>query len=1494
MKKRLGIILSALVLSIGAFAVNPGNDNDIDVGGIFNPSPTVSLKSFNTSEVTPAVNILTGTKDAYTFDAEDVEEYFYNADYSTASQYTHTIETDEAKGNVFAVTLDETEYNKSHSTNDIYVYSSLSADFSKKLDRPVHLYFETYGTKQIGFWLSSGSTHVSLGQLGTDAWKKMSVNNTKVFNQSMKKLVIQYATRPSDCSDVQYYDNLAVYPYYKITYKGYNPDGSAGTDTVKYYFDASALSVADNGTVTGLPSSYTVENVEVDFFGYTVDGWSTEKNSDTPVKTVALNGEDIVLYPVWKESENLTIPEEHFVPGINIFTGNTKAIDFSLPTHIKYFKNTQGYDEAMFTYDTADDPSGSGKGKMLRVTLDTEKFLAKYAPETYTYHNITAFLEKAIDRPGLLVFDTYGKGTVGFWLSAGTTFKGMGTLPGSYSWYHVAQNNSDIYNGNMSAIYMQYGINAKTCGNVQCFDNIAFIPYYKATYVINYPDGTSAEPKEKFFLCKNNEITVSNDGTIKGIPTEFAPENLDISFPGYDLAGWTTEKNGKTAMTNIPLKNEDITVYPVWEKKAEQIPVTLTVYLDEAKKKSTTYNLFAGDTFTLPGYYDLTEYTPDGKLPKGFMLDGKLYAPGKTFNVPEVTELTAEAQYENAYSSEYGDLVFLENFESIKKGTYIYNPDTGTRAASVVSYINPKWSTNRSHFVIDLGDTGNVLQIIDDGTGNNVLKIQKVNAEQNWPQFYIHNKGNTPEGYYTFVIDFCAPSNHVNGISNFNFRSYYTASKFEALYRSISASDADKWKTYELSMPIKADSAYEALTKFQVYISAKGGFADTACYIDNIALYVKCKEINIKLNDEKATKIFYADGESVTFPYSFEIYDSIPEGYVLSHFTNGSKNVKPGEMYSPTDADNGSVFEAVYEKAEYSLKFDLGNANGTVAEIPVKDGEAVTLPKVDGVMRWKAYGTGTTYNPGESFTFAREAEKANLDGVNRLVFTALFEKEPSDSVNFYYNYKLVSGMFEGATDAELAELKIAYSAGIIPASHSFDTDASVTLSDLVKVAERLYYRSRNKTSHFDTDAKRLADMVNKGVCPEYKSLDAKATFADAAVVLANALCDSYYPEIAFDVKVSGLAYGDEGYAEALKLIRAGILPESTDFAKEISYGELVSAIAKTVKTSERTVENKRTLYILGDSLTATKGTIGWPTKLEPFLDGNLKIVNHGIGGINTSTYHSIYDSTGGGLLYVDMLQNINPGDYVVVALGTNDSTLWGWGDMKYEESRDNYLKYIRQIRSEGGIPILVCPVGRNNTDTNGKLIESDPLIIKCMKDVNELYGVNAPIINFKDVSLERLGAMTAAERLKIYADNVHYTSYGAEVVAGWFGELVEASTDIQLACFANHFKASKETHEIKATFTQGEEKIADNKFTDGDLTATVEFGEIIHSATIVIAQYNGTRLVKSVNTSASNTDSIGYTLPELKVSEGNVVKVFIFKDTISLLPVCEVFELTAR
>ena len=1065
-------------------------------------------------------------------------------------------------------------------------------------------------------------------------------------------------------------------------------------------------------------------------------------------------------------------------PGLNVYTGTKEPVDFDKVSQTDYNKIFTG------TAKLAANPDKKGNDS------DVIAYVQTAYNYIYSGANLTTPIE--LERTVNYSFDVKGN-RPSYLVINGSGGNNLYSSPGAASSWVNKNYNINLANSKGSMKGDTWGSGIKGIGiggqsgtygyqatNYIYYDNFSLIPYYKATYMNN--EGTEVYYTEYFLK--------GTDGKILTAYTPFDKDTLSLEWDGEGekkFIGWSTEKNAAVPMTSITLEHKDIVLYPVWETEPELIPVTLTVYFDKEKTESKTYNLYAGDSLKLPDSYEIGEYAPDGYFAKAIEIDGKIYAPGKTIEVPVVEELVAVVQYESLLHSEYGNLVFFESFDGIKDGTFIYNPNTEIKTPLAISFINPIWSTNKSHFEVQLGDSGNYIYVTDDGTGNNVLKIQKTSTEQLWPQVCIFNKDVTPDGYYTFVADFGVPAEQAAGISNFNLRTFYTSSKYESTGKSISASDDGKWIKVALPIHIKAGSAHEAIYKFQLYITSKATHENTFYYVDNIALYVKNNSLTVKVSDTKSNQIFFADGGMITFPYAYDIYDSIPDGYTLSHFKCGNLKVMPGEVYTANATDEGKVFEAVYKEEQFGLKFDLGSMNGTVSEIPVMDGETIILPQSAGVTGWEAYGSCEVYKPGDRFTFVRTDEIANLDGMNRLVFTAVYENATENTASFRYNYKLNDGMFEGATTEELTYIKLAYGAGIIPVADIFNADASVTLAELIKVAERLYYRSQNKASDFDTDSERLMDMSGKGVCPEYESLDIQATFADVAIVLANSLSDNFYSEIAYDVNVSGLAYGDEGYAEALKLIRSGILPESTDFTNEITYGELVKAVARTVQPSERTVENKRTLYILGDSLTAKTGTIGWPTKIEPFLDGNLEVVNHGIGGINTRTYHTLGGSTGAGYLYVDMLQKIKHGDYVVVALGTNDSTLWENGSMTYEESRDNYLKYIKQIRSQGGIPILVCPVGRNKT-VNGVYVESDPLIIECMNDVNEIYGVNAPIINFKDVSFERLGAMTAAERLKIYADNVHYTSYGAEVVAGWFAELTLSSSDILLSGLANHFE----------------------------------------------------------------------------------------------------------
>lgn len=1255
-------------------------------------------------------------------------------------------------------------------------------------------------------------------------------------------------------------------------------------------------------------------------------------------------------------------------PGLNALTGNQQAFTFEAENAIDRFSNTQHNSKDLFTYDLVNDPTGAGYGKMLRVTLDTEKYLASYSESTYVYHVVYTPLDRTQKRPCLLRFDTYGKGIIGFWLG-NTTHRNFGTLPSTASWYRAAANNSEVFSGSLSNLQIQYAFNGKNCDNIQYIDNLALIPYYKATYILTYPDGTSGTSIEKYFLCSDSAITSTPDGTLSGLPTAYTPENVGVSFEKYRLLGWSTEQTADTPMTSVPLANEDITLYPVWQKtyheeygemvfledfeahagknvlsgalnvsyidpsfstlnnhftitrgdywnllnvtddgsgnqalkvqmngtsqrwpqflilnndatpkgdyticasfmapsdrikhisdysvriwtsdgkyknqalqanssdiyqtvtatvsvgdgeaitkfqiysstdgseadtycyvdnivlyrKIIQEPITLTLYYDNEKTQSQSFSLLQGDTYTFPTYAELASYGPSGYMPVGFRVNGKLYTPGQQITLPEQSTLEAALEFKSTRDTQYGELVFFEDFEAHAE-KILYNG--GSVNALNASYINPSFKTQTDLFTFSKGDLSNKLYVTDDGSGNQALAVQMTAASQKWPQFRIYNNGTLPEGEYTICVNFMAPSTDISHINNLDVRMVYSDSTYKQTIGGISSFSAGAYRTLTCS---GLHSTAQALSSFQIFATTDGSVSDTLFFVDTIALYYRNNKCQIKLSDSQTQTLYFVPGGTVTLPRRYEVYESIPNGKVLKGFTLNGTLYAPGYVYTTQSSDTALTFEAVYESEKYTLAFDLRSGNGTVPECTVTDNQTVTLPSDTfyhsgaDLLGWKCDGNDTLYAPGASYTFTASDYKASdFDEYGRLILHAVYSDDYVRTVSFSYNYELTDELFIGASDTDKAYLKIAYGAGILAASNTYDGTRSVTRSDLIDAAERLFYRSVGKTVDFENTTARLNDLVQKGICPAYTSLTENASNTDLALVLADVLPADSYRELCLNVTITGLSEDDDGYYEAQKLVRAGILPESTDFSAELTVTSFTAAIAKLIQPSLRTVENKPTFYVLGDSLTAGTGIsqhTGWPRKLGNLLGENMTIVNYGIGGINTNNYFSAADTTAN-TYYKTMLSTIRPGDYVIIALGTNDSTLWERGQMTYETTRDNYYRYIKEIRAEGGVPILVCPVGRNTVDDSGVYIESDARIIECMNDVNTVYNANVTVIDFKTLSYPRFKAMTAQERAKIYYDSVHYTDYGAELVSSYFKELVTNSGDTRLNGLKNHF-----------------------------------------------------------------------------------------------------------
>ena len=1061
-------------------------------------------------------------------------------------------------------------------------------------------------------------------------------------------------------------------------------------------------------------------------------------------------------------------------PATNVLTGTKDALNFE-GTSADYFTNTNTAYLEYLTNSVVSDDTGSGRGNVYCAAADKAKLSSVIGEGTYIYYTFTKDLTEKIDRPVHMIYDTYGEKQIGFWLgnaSAVTT----GTLKSG--WQTISRSNTDVFAGSLSKIQIQYATRASDCSDKQYIDNLAVYPYYKIEYVAAYPDGTSGVTTTKYYFDASN-LKISANGTATGFPEKYTVEDVSVRFAGYELKGWSTQKDSDASVTSVALSGSDITLYPVWEKKTEFLPVNVTIWLDEAKTKKIEKVCNSDDLLVLPGYYDVE--MPEGKMLGGFNVNGVVYEPGKSLVVPEADNLEIFAVFEKPEHSEDGKLVLFEGFGAIPAGTYIYNAATGTSNPTNVSYVDPSWVEDDEQFYLRFGDGNHELLVLDDGNGGNMLKVIKKGAAANWPQFYLFNNGSIPDGLYTVVVNFTIPQSQVGSFDSATVRLYYSGKEASYTQKSVIAQgNGDKTITIKIPIAIENGSDFTGIPKIQIYCYSPATTENAFFYVDNIALYRKEAKASVKLSDSAASGIFFVPGETITLPYSYEIHEYIPYGYELSGFRCNGVLYEEGAEYTTSTSDTAITFTAEYEKKECALKFETDTFNGTIGEISVSDGDVVTLPDSGlyhpllALSGWKLYGSDKVYSKGEEFKFDYEAVEKLLDGTDRLVFTPVY------SGTDYASYKFSKEISVGNEEP--------------------------TFATLLEVADKLYYGVRNASSPGSTDAQRLSDMVSKGITDEYADLSERVTYNDAAKVLANALPGKFYKELCFNVSING-------DFEALKLVRAGIFDESTDFDAQISAAELNNAIAKLCDDEKRSVENKRTLYFLGDSLTAkysaTSTTKGWPEYIHEYLGNDIELVNYGIAGINTGTYFVANNDKGADVWYKSMITNLKDGDYVVIALGTNDSTLWGRGSMTKEQSRANYNRLITEIRAQGGIPMLVGPVGRNETDENGNYKESDPDIIPVMKSVNEIYGVNVPIINFKDISFDVLSAMTKEERAKFYIDTVHYQEYGARMVAGWFSQLVLENEELKLSGLGNHFLVDEE-EEFQVLIDIGEKESETN------------------------------------------------------------------------------------
>ena len=150
----------------------------------------------------------------------------------------------------------------------------------------------------------------------------------------------------------------------------------------------------------------------------------------------------------------------------------------------------------------------------------------------------------------------------------------------------------------------------------------------------------------------------------------------------------------------------------------------------------------------------------------------------------------------------------------------------------------------------------------------------------------------------------------------------------------------------------------------------------------------------------------------------------------------------------------------------------------------------------------------------------------------------------------------------------------------------------------------------------------------------------------------------------------------------------------------MKYYLLIICLITTASFAQKT-----TLYTIGDSTMANKKDPdknpehGWAQVLQPFFKDNFVVENKAVNGrstksfINEKRWDSIY-------------KKLKKGDYVFIEFGHNDekiedSTRYTNPHTTY---RYNLIRFVKESREKGAIPVLLTSIARRNFNEKGVLV----------------------------------------------------------------------------------------------------------------------------------------------------------------------------------------------
>lgn len=206
--------------------------------------------------------------------------------------------------------------------------------------------------------------------------------------------------------------------------------------------------------------------------------------------------------------------------------------------------------------------------------------------------------------------------------------------------------------------------------------------------------------------------------------------------------------------------------------------------------------------------------------------------------------------------------------------------------------------------------------------------------------------------------------------------------------------------------------------------------------------------------------------------------------------------------------------------------------------------------------------------------------------------------------------------------------------------------------------------------------------------------------------------------------------------------------------------------------------SQTTIFLAGDSTMAPKlpekrPETGWGEMLGGhFQDGKVRIENRAANGRSTKTFISEGR-------WQKIVDDLKKGDLVFVQFGHNDSSKdKGERYTPPEDYKKNLIKFIDEVRSKGGTPVLLTPVMRRRFDKDGKFYDTHGEYPAIVRTVAHEY--QTPLIDMHKTSEGVIVKYGVEGSKKLFLqlkpgensnypngvdDNTHFSPLGAEEMA---------------------------------------------------------------------------------------------------------------------------------